>query len=689
MDQIFLLPSMLSSVTLLSAALHLLFTRARRPYIVPLILMFLSTSIWNIGILMLNLTDGEEIWAYASTLGLIFVPPVIAHFSISYTEFFRKKYYLIAYIPSFILSFILFDGHYIKDIVYRKIGFEPIYYDIPLYINSWIGLFFTLFSTWVLYMHYKKNVGMKKRQTLYLLIAIPSNAILSFISYDIMINVFKMAQFPLGSLLDFITISIILYAIIKFKLPIESASEIDFRILAETASEGICIIDKEGIIEYANKHLCELLEIDEKKLIGKKFTEILENKSVKEFEARFRELLKGKRIMGIELIIKIAEKEFTSEINASPIIWNGEVMGAFITVRDIEERKRIEKELRKQKTYFESLFKDSPEAIVSMDKNHRVLEINPAFEKMFGYTLEELKGKNIDDFILPESEKEKGKEITSQVIKGKVVKGIEGKRKRKDGSLVHVSIMGAPVFIDEKQVGIFGIYRDISERKKAEEEREFYNSLLRHDIANKNTIIYGNLEMLSETDLDEEQKAMVEDAMKAIKSSNELIATIRELNNLKRTRELEKVDIDRVISEIVKSLEQQAKSKGIKIKYKPFKVNVMGDTFLKNVFTNLIQNAIVHSGCTLIKIHGEEIKKDGKTYYRISVEDNGKGIPKEIEDSIFSIGVKGKESRGSGLGLYLVKKIVESYGGHLEVRKSREGGTIFDVYLPKKEDKND
>ena len=683
MNHIFLIPSMLSSATLLSATIYLILTRSRRPYILPLALIFVSTSIWNVGILMLNLTDGEEIWAYVATLGLIFIPPIIFHFSATYTEFFRKRLYLLSYIPSILLSFLLLTGYYVKDIVYRKIGFEPIYYDIPFYINSWVGLFFTLFSTWLLYIAYKRNVGIKKRQALYILIAIPSNALLSFLSYEAMVNTFNMAQFPLGSMLDFVTISLILYAILKFKLSLESASEVDFRILAETASEGICIVDSEGVIEYANNHFCELLNLPERKIMGRKFLDILDKESAKEFRLIFRNILKGKKVMGVELILEGDGRTTTAEMNASPIIWNGEVIGAFVTIRDIEERKRIEEELRKQKTYFQSLFKDSPEAIVSMDKNHRVMDINPAFEDLFGYTLDELKGKDIDDFILPESEKEKGKAITSQVINGKVVKGIEGERMRKDGSTVHVSIMGAPVFVDGKQVGIFGIYRDITERKKAEEEREFYNSLLRHDIANKNTIIYGNLEMLLDTKLSKEQKEMIKDALNAVKSSNELIATIRELHRLKGERELQELNLHEIIADVVKSLTQQAKSKGIEIRYKPFKAKVVADTFLKNVFTNLIQNAINHSGCSVIKVYGTETKRGGQAFYRISVEDNGKGIPEEIKGKIFSIGVKGKESGGSGLGLYLVKKIVESYGGHIDVRKGKDGGTIFDVYLPK------
>ena len=687
MNQIYLIPTIISSATLISVTAYLFFIKPRRPYIFPLSLICISSAIWNIGILMTNLSEGNILWGKISTLGIIFVPPVIFHFAISYTRFFKRKYYLISYIPSMILAFLLFRGYYVKDIVYRMIGFEPVYDKTLFYINSWIGLFFTLFSTWLFYISYSNNIGIKRRQSLYLLIAIPANAFLSFLSYEIMVNNFNMAQFPLGSSLDFIIISLIIYAILKFKLAVESVSEVDFRILAETASEGICIIDNKGNVDYANEHFCRILDMPEKKIMGRKFIDFVALPYRETFLSGFRKLMRGKKFMGMELEIYGDGKRIVAEINASPIIWNNEVIGGFLAIRDIEERKKVEEELRKQKTYFQALFENSPEAIVSLDENHHVIDINPAFERLFGYKLDELKGKDIDDFILPESEKKSGKEITKQVINGKVIRA-EGERKRKDGSTVYVSILGSPIFIEGKQVGIFAIYRDITARKEAEEEREFYNSLLRHDIANKNTIIQGNLELLSESNLDEEQRAMVEDALKAVSSSNELIATIRNLHKISGKREFYEVEINKVISKVIKYLRQQAQNKGIKIKYVPVKGYLMADSLLENVFSNLIQNAIIHSQCKTIKIYGGEVKRGGKTFYRISVEDDGTGISSEVRKNIFMPGVKRKDSPGSGLGLYLVKTIVESYGGHMELREPKDGkGTIFDIYLPKPEKK--
>ncbi len=677
---IYLLPSTAASVFILSISFYLLLTKIRQKYIIPLVFFCLSNFLWNIGNILINLTDGQILWAEVSTVGLIFIPATIFHFAAEYTNFFRKKYYLLlAYIPSIVLLILLLSGWYVTGTAYRKIGYEAEYNAAIFLIHSWMGFFFVLLSTFMLYRYYKENVGIKKKQSLYILIAIPSNAIFSFISYIIMEEMLNMAQFPLGSTLDFLSLLLILYAIVRFKLPVETPAEIDFRILAETATEGICIVDRARRVEYANNYLCKMFGISKNKILGRNFFEFVAKEHREKCEEKCKEVLrKGNTIRGMEARFVSSDREIMGEINASPIRWNNEIIGCFITIRDIGERKKMEEELRRQKIYFQALFESSPEAIVSLDEKHRVMDINKAFKELFGYTLKELKGKNIDDFILPPEEEKKGREITKKVMKGEVIR-TEGVRKRKDGSLVPVSILGAPIFIDGKQIGIFGIYRDITERKQAEEEREFYNSLLRHDIANKLTIIQGNLEILSETNLNDEQKEIIKDMLKALEASNRLIDTIRKLH-ISRKQAIVPISLDEVLSKVTENYRQHARSKGIEIHYEPIDGKVMANSLVENVFSNIIHNAIVHSECKNIRIYGGFDERKGM--YKIAIEDDGKGIPDEEKKKIFNFGVKGKKSQGSGLGLYLVKKLVEGYGGKIEVRDAKPKGTAFIIYLP-------
>jgi PAS domain S-box-containing protein len=131
-----------------------------------------------------------------------------------------------------------------------------------------------------------------------------------------------------------------------------------------------------------------------------------------------------------------------------------------------------EDELRRQKAHFERLFQLAPEAIVLRDINNRILRANQEFTRLFGFTVEEAVGRNISDLILPEGSLKEASFEESEALRlalnsGKRVDA-ELIRKRKDGTHLNVSLVAAPVCADGGMPEIYGIYRDITERKQAE-----------------------------------------------------------------------------------------------------------------------------------------------------------------------------------------------------------------------------
>lgn len=144
------------------------------------------------------------------------------------------------------------------------------------------------------------------------------------------------------------------------------------------------------------------------------------------------------------------------------------------------KHKKTEEDLKRSQQEFASLFKSSPEALIYVDEKGKILDINAQFTKLFGYTLEEIKGKNADSgLILSRKMIDEGKNLTKKALKGFV--NYETCRKRKDRSEFPVFISSAPVKINNKLKGLVTLYQDITERQKIvdglKKSEEKYRSL--------------------------------------------------------------------------------------------------------------------------------------------------------------------------------------------------------------------
>jgi len=158
-------------------------------------------------------------------------------------------------------------------------------------------------------------------------------------------------------------------------------------------------------------------------------------------------------------------------VSVTKVPWydeEGKIIGTIGITRDITERKKAEEALLKGQQEFVSLFNSSPEALVYLDKKGNIIDINPRFTELFGYSLEEIKGRNLDNGMIHPLEKmEEGKWMTEKSLKGKFY--YETIRKKKDGTLFPVSISGSRVMLNGKLQGVIGMYRDITERKRDEQ----------------------------------------------------------------------------------------------------------------------------------------------------------------------------------------------------------------------------
>ena len=241
--------------------------------------------------------------------------------------------------------------------------------------------------------------------------------------------------------------------------------------LFNSAPEAIIWHDNNDVIVNVNDEFTRMFGYTREEAIGKRINDLVAPKEYREHADMFSGMvLHGQRIEGDSKRKRKDGTVFDVSILGAPIIHDGKQMGVFAIYRDISERKKAEEEIILQKTYLERLFNIAPEAIVWHDNTDRIVNVNDEFTRMFGYSRDEAVGRPINDLLVPDGLKGEGVDFSKRVIGGERIEA-DTKRRRKDGSLVDVWVIGSPISRGGKQIGDYAIYRDITERKKAEEAR--------------------------------------------------------------------------------------------------------------------------------------------------------------------------------------------------------------------------
>src|SRR5437016_2493156 len=142
-----------------------------------------------------------------------------------------------------------------------------------------------------------------------------------------------------------------------------------------------------------------------------------------------------------------------------------------VLANDVTERQRAEQEILVQKARFQQLFENTPMGIVVVDENDIVLDANKEFENIFGFSLSEVRGQHINESIVPGDQGKEGAELSAKTLQGEAIEK-ETVRQRQDGTLIPVQIYGVPIIANQKTVGVFAIYVDLSQSKRMEAERE-------------------------------------------------------------------------------------------------------------------------------------------------------------------------------------------------------------------------
>lgn len=464
-----------------------------------------------------------------------------------------------------------------------------------------------------------------------------------------------------------------------------------FQMAVQQANEHIVITDPDGHILYGN-HAAELITgFPFKEMLG--HTPALWGKQMPlGFYKTFWKQIKEQK--------KIFIGEFTNKRK------NGELYAADAAVTPIlSDRGKvlffvgIERDITKQKEYVQTLnrlaaiINDSDDAIIGKTLDGVVTNWNTGATKLYGYTAAEMTGQLINKLVPEDRHNEVG-DILRKVAKGEVIEHYPTTRKQKNGNIIDVSITVSPIRDHNgKIIGASTIARDITKEKQIDKAKTEFVSLASHQLRTPLTAINWYTEMLIDGDAGKLTKTQKEYLQEIYHGNQRMVTLVNMLLNVSRlelgtfTVEPKPTTLSELADDVLNELKPQIISKKLKIvrKYQP-SVPVMNidPKLTRIVFQNLLSNSVKYTpakGSITVSLN-----LTAQTV-RIAVQDTGYGIPANVQDKIYTKlfradNARTKDTDGTGLGLYIVKSIVEQSGGRTWFESVENRGTTFYVDLP-------
>ncbi|KPJ98567.1 MAG: hypothetical protein AMJ60_07815 [Desulfobacterales bacterium SG8_35] len=383
----------------------------------------------------------------------------------------------------------------------------------------------------------------------------------------------------------------------------------------------------------------------------------------------------------------------------------------FSRIQDITEHVKSEKKLRELEKRFRIAFHTSPDAISITKMNGNYVEVNEGFTRLTGYTRKDVIGRSSLDINVWNNPKDR-KTLVEGLLKSRQVVNLEADFRMKDGA-IKTGLMSANLIHLQGEPHILSITRDITARKKAEEENAKLEAQLRqvykmeaigtmaggiaHDFNNILTIILGNADLAKYVMKEEGPARQYVD--KILEASGRAKEMVRQILAFSRQAKLSFVPIKphMVFTETLKLLRSTIPS-SIDIQQE---INTLcrainaDPTQLNQVLMNLCANA-VHAmdekGTLTVALQEVQLGQKGTRhkanlqpgfYALLTVADTGKGISPEVKERIFDpFFTTKKVGEGTGMGLSVVHGIVENHGGKISVESTPGKGTTFSIYFP-------
>jgi PAS domain S-box-containing protein len=480
-------------------------------------------------------------------------------------------------------------------------------------------------------------------------------------------------------------------------------SELRYRRVFEAAHDGILILDADtGRIEDANPFMTELLGYTHEQFLGRRLWEIGLFKDIEQSKAAFCELQEKGYIRYEDLPLQDKNGVHRQVEFVSNVYDVGDQKAIQCNIRDITQRKLAERQL----AYFSAIVNASQDAIIGKTLEFIVTSWNAGAERLYGYTAEEAIGRSIE-ILQPGDRSSELPTLMAKVTLGESIDNFPTVRRRKDGTLINVSLTLSPIKDAKGQtIGVSAIARNITEAVRMERRlqeqtkqlagearsKDEFLAMLAHELRNPMAPICNGIDALRIVPPSGEEAREILDMME--EQTHSLVRLVDDLLDVSRvTRgkmELrrERVALATIITSAIQTAEPLIKAKGheLTVRQATERLYVHGDpTRLTQVVANLLNNAAKYTPQGgKISLSTERIGDQGT----IRVKDNGLGIALDMLSSVFEMFVQADNSLnrsqgGLGIGLTLVKSLVEMHGGTVEVTSDGLGkGSEFTVRLP-------
>ena len=416
--------------------------------------------------------------------------------------------------------------------------------------------------------------------------------------------------------------------------------------------------------------------------------------------------LKGEFCQNTEIVVfnKKTGRSFFAEISTAPVIDSaGDARQTMLTIRDITERKQMDV----AKALVAAIVESSEDAIIGMDLEGRINSWNGGAEKIFGYTAAEMIGESIRR-VVPLDRQDEEDEFLDRIRNDEIVDHVETVRRKKDGSLIHVSVTISPIRDQwRKIIGASKIARDITKTRRLEQQLLQSQKMdavgqltggIAHDFNNLLGVVIGNLDLMER--MIPENELLVKRLHMARRAATRGADLTRRLLAFSSTDELKPAPthLEHAIRNVLE-LATQAIGPGIRIttQFDPKVTSIFVDAAsFESALLNLAVNArdAMQKGGSLI-IATQRVELDDAfpsvragevpsgSYVCVSVSDTGEGMSREVQERAFEPFFSTKlRGRGTGLGLAMVYGFAKQSGGTARIYSEPGIGTTVSLYLP-------